>query len=298
MDCWECKTGGSYMENRFRFRGDLLISVVLFQFHSFLWRVGCGVSTMACVGSQRTTRGDQFFPSTIWVLGMGLSLSSLETAPLLTDTHLSPLLLRHSFRWIRLGTSLLYCKEWHCSVTVCAHSSVDIAQTLMKVKGQLWEVSSFLLPRVSWVNPNHQAYTESSFTSWAISLAQSVTWPSGPPPSTAHVWDYRCVPPHSAYVLLGIKANILPTGSRSKSKDSWVFMPRVISLTIFIMSVFQGTLSILEEENHIKDVLSRIVVEMIKREWPQHWPDMLMELDTLSRQGVGSACVLAVCAHG
>ncbi|XP_003789268.1 exportin-5 [Otolemur garnettii] len=46
-----------------------------------------------------------------------------------------------------------------------------------------------------------------------------------------------------------------------------------------------GTLNILEEENHIKDVLSRIVVEMIKREWPQHWPDMLMELDTLSKQG-------------
>lgn len=49
--------------------------------------------------------------------------------------------------------------------------------------------------------------------------------------------------------------------------------------------IANGTLSILEEENHIKDVLSRIVVEMIKREWPQHWPDMLMELDTLSRQG-------------
>ncbi|XP_006882200.1 PREDICTED: exportin-5 [Elephantulus edwardii] len=49
--------------------------------------------------------------------------------------------------------------------------------------------------------------------------------------------------------------------------------------------IANGTLSILEEENHIKDVLSRIVVEMIKREWPQHWPDMLVELDTLSKQG-------------
>lgn len=48
----------------------------------------------------------------------------------------------------------------------------------------------------------------------------------------------------------------------------------------------QGTQSILEEESHIKDVLSRIVVEMIKREWPQRWPDMLKELDTLSKQGV------------
>lgn len=50
--------------------------------------------------------------------------------------------------------------------------------------------------------------------------------------------------------------------------------------------LLQGTQSILEEESHIKDVLSRIVVEMIKREWPQHWPDMLKELDTLSKQGV------------
>ena len=60
------------------------------------------------------------------------------------------------------------------------------------------------------------------------------------------------------------------------------------SLTDLLLSlfVFQGTLDILEEENHIKDVLSRIVVEMIKREWPQHWPDMLIELDTLSKQGV------------
>ncbi|PKU49106.1 hypothetical protein llap_548 [Limosa lapponica baueri] len=49
--------------------------------------------------------------------------------------------------------------------------------------------------------------------------------------------------------------------------------------------ISSGTQSILEEESHIKDVLSRIVVEMIKREWPQHWPDMLKELDTLSKQG-------------
>ncbi|KAM4607212.1 exportin-5 [Polymixia lowei] len=46
-----------------------------------------------------------------------------------------------------------------------------------------------------------------------------------------------------------------------------------------------GTHSILEEESHIKDVLSRIVVEMIKREWPQHWPDMLKEMETLTSLG-------------
>ncbi|XP_068183178.1 exportin-5 [Antennarius striatus] len=46
-----------------------------------------------------------------------------------------------------------------------------------------------------------------------------------------------------------------------------------------------GTLSILEEESHIKDGLSRIIVEMIKREWPQHWPDMLKEMEALTSQG-------------
>uniref|UniRef100_A0A8C7KRF5 Exportin-5 n=1 Tax=Oncorhynchus kisutch TaxID=8019 RepID=A0A8C7KRF5_ONCKI len=46
-----------------------------------------------------------------------------------------------------------------------------------------------------------------------------------------------------------------------------------------------GTYSILEEESHIKDVLSRIIVEMIKREWPQHWPDMLKEMEALTSVG-------------
>lgn len=48
----------------------------------------------------------------------------------------------------------------------------------------------------------------------------------------------------------------------------------------------QGTYPILEEESYIKDALSRIVVEMIKREWPQHWPDMLNEMETLTSYGV------------
>ncbi|OBS58406.1 hypothetical protein A6R68_10442 [Neotoma lepida] len=71
-------------------------------------------------------------------------------------------------------------------------------------------------------------------------------------------------------------------------KFRWNSMSRLekVYLKNSVMELMaNGTLSILEEENHIKDVLSRIVVEMIKREWPQHWPDMLMELDTLSRQG-------------
>ncbi|KAG1652621.1 Exportin-5 [Nymphon striatum] len=48
---------------------------------------------------------------------------------------------------------------------------------------------------------------------------------------------------------------------------------------------FQGTHDILNEQTHIKDALSRIIVEMIKREWPQHWPDMLNELSNLCCAG-------------
>lgn len=37
---------------------------------------------------------------------------------------------------------------------------------------------------------------------------------------------------------------------------------------------------------HIKDALSRIVVEMIKREWPQQWPTLLGELSAASEKGL------------
>jgi exportin-5 len=33
-----------------------------------------------------------------------------------------------------------------------------------------------------------------------------------------------------------------------------------------------------QELVHIKDALSRVIVEMIKREWPQQWPTLLAEL--------------------
>lgn len=32
------------------------------------------------------------------------------------------------------------------------------------------------------------------------------------------------------------------------------------------------------EELHVKDALSRVIVEMVKREWPQQWPGLLAEL--------------------
>lgn len=52
---------------------------------------------------------------------------------------------------------------------------------------------------------------------------------------------------------------------------------------------FQGMQPVLEEECYVKDALSRIVVEMVKREWPQHWPDMLKEMEALTAMGVYQA---------
>eukprot|EP00057_Strongylocentrotus_purpuratus_P015611 XP_011670085.1 PREDICTED: exportin-5 [Strongylocentrotus purpuratus] len=43
--------------------------------------------------------------------------------------------------------------------------------------------------------------------------------------------------------------------------------------------------NVLEEENYIKEGLVKIVVEMIKREWPQQWPSLLEELDQMCQIG-------------
>lgn len=71
----------------------------------------------------------------------------------------------------------------------------------------------------------------------------------------------------------------------------WSYNPnemKVCLISYTCSGFYQGTHSILEEESHIKDALSRITVEMIKREWPQHWPDMLKEMEALTSQGVSS----------
>ncbi|GLH08763.1 Exportin-1 [Gryllus bimaculatus] len=41
----------------------------------------------------------------------------------------------------------------------------------------------------------------------------------------------------------------------------------------------------LQEHNHMKDAMSRVVVEMIKREWPQQWPSLLAELNNACMRG-------------
>jgi len=52
-------------------------------------------------------------------------------------------------------------------------------------------------------------------------------------------------------------------------------------------------LDIMSEPTHVKDALSRIVVEIAKREWPQEWPTMMDDLNNIYTQGVcrvGSNC--------
>lgn len=40
-----------------------------------------------------------------------------------------------------------------------------------------------------------------------------------------------------------------------------------------------------QKEAYVKDALSKIIVEMVKREWPQQWPTFLAELNVASVQG-------------
>lgn len=45
---------------------------------------------------------------------------------------------------------------------------------------------------------------------------------------------------------------------------------------------------------HIKDALSRIIVEMVKREWPQQWPTLLSELSSASEKGLTQTELVAL----
>lgn len=39
------------------------------------------------------------------------------------------------------------------------------------------------------------------------------------------------------------------------------------------------------DEPHMKDALSRVIVEMVKREWPQQWSSLLSELSAACQNG-------------
>lgn len=229
---WECRTSDSYMENRFRFKGVLMISVVcniVFYSIHYGWgggRLGVAWVLWCVLEEQRITWGNWFSVSTIWFLGLELSWSALETR---TFTHWAiswnP---HHPFSWGMVSCGSGWAQTSHVvendtySVIVCTHSSIDRAQTLTKVRGQLWEVSSLLLAWVTWVEPRTPGLQEALCTYWAVSLALRMTQKlsSDSPASTSPVWDYRCVPPHSVYVLLGSKPGPQPTGLYSKAKGS------------------------------------------------------------------------------
>ncbi|KAJ8676509.1 hypothetical protein QAD02_012296 [Eretmocerus hayati] len=71
-------------------------------------------------------------------------------------------------------------------------------------------------------------------------------------------------------------------------KDRWTQMSQAEKLFIkenAMKLLEEGVGPLLQEENHIKDALSRIIVEMIKREWPQQWPTMLAELSQVCTRG-------------
>ncbi|KAK9509310.1 hypothetical protein O3M35_006655 [Rhynocoris fuscipes] len=52
------------------------------------------------------------------------------------------------------------------------------------------------------------------------------------------------------------------------------------------MKLVEGGMdALLEEKAHMRDALSRVVVEMIKREWPQQWGTLLSELNECSSKG-------------
>ncbi|XP_030854672.1 exportin-5 isoform X2 [Strongylocentrotus purpuratus] len=54
---------------------------------------------------------------------------------------------------------------------------------------------------------------------------------------------------------------------------------------LILEMITKKSTNVLEEENYIKEGLVKIVVEMIKREWPQQWPSLLEELDQMCQIG-------------
>lgn len=71
-----------------------------------------------------------------------------------------------------------------------------------------------------------------------------------------------------------------------KYRWTQISQPEKIFIKENAMKLLQeGTEPLLQGETHIKDALSRVVVEMIKREWPQQWPTLLAELSQACTRG-------------
>ena len=57
---------------------------------------------------------------------------------------------------------------------------------------------------------------------------------------------------------------------------------------------YQGSGNLPDEPAHIKEQLSRVIVEIPKREWPQNWGSLLPDLNGICALGVG-VIVLVLC---
>lgn len=58
-----------------------------------------------------------------------------------------------------------------------------------------------------------------------------------------------------------------------------------ISIKDVTMSLLQSCEGDFAHHIHLRDALSRVIVEMMKREWPQHWPDLLPDLYAIAAKG-------------
>ncbi|KAI8480191.1 Exportin-5, partial [Branchiostoma belcheri] len=67
--------------------------------------------------------------------------------------------------------------------------------------------------------------------------------------------------------------------------NSWQPPEKVQFKDTVLKMMAEGVENILTEQPYIKDALSKIVVELIKREWPQHWPTMMEELSRVAALG-------------
>ena len=69
--------------------------------------------------------------------------------------------------------------------------------------------------------------------------------------------------------------------------NSFLLYPLNSGFNLLLLTLsFQGMVNSSGEPAHIKEALSRLVVELIKREWPQNWGSLLPELNNICGFGV------------
>jgi len=71
-----------------------------------------------------------------------------------------------------------------------------------------------------------------------------------------------------------------------EKSDCGLLLSVLWSYSALLSCGMQGMLDILTEQAHIKVAVSRIVVEIAKREWPQEWQSLIVDLNSIYAQGV------------